>query len=321
MNCLKKTSILLSALVLALLLASCCATAPERPAAFVPAADRIIKDEPIDWDKAYQLHPGILHLSLERTTPRINKIQLVRIDLTIPRLSLTASKRATEWGLPMPGFPEMTINTVRETTRDFMRHAQEHGRNMVVAFNGSGWGPWCDPWTHTFGCDLPFLVTDGIVVSDHKRNRPVFVFTKDGQWDIRDLAPGDDISNFQTAVGGYGYLVKEGKLADNSRKELHPRTAYGISKDKRYFYVLIVDGRQPGYSEGAAGGDLADLFLEIGDVWTAIGMDGGGSSTLVTWDPQTQKVQKLNHQRGGGERWNGCNLGFCIEPQQTETDK
>ena len=321
MNFLKKTSLLLSALVFALLLGSCCTTAYKNHAAFVPAADRILSDTPIDWSKAYELHPGFLHLSLERTLPRINKIQLVRIDLTTPGLTLTASKRATEWGLPMPGFPEMTIHTVRETTRDFMRHAQQYGRNMVLAVNGSGWGPWCAPWTHTFGCDLTFLVSDGIVVSDHKRNRPVFVFTKDGKWDIRHLSDGDDISNFQTAVGGYGYLIKDGEIKDHSHQSLHPRTAYGISKDKRYFYILIVDGRQTGYSEGADGGDLAELFDEIGDVETAIGMDGGGSSTLVTWDPQTRHVQKLNHQRGGGERWNGCNLGFCIEPQPTKTDK
>ena len=42
----------------------------------------------------------------------------------------------------------------------------------------------------------------------------------------------------------------------------------------------MIDGRQPGYSEGVSLGELADLMIEYG-ADHAINLDGGGSSTLV----------------------------------------
>ena len=65
--------------------------------------------------------------------------------------------------------------------------------------------------------------------------------------------------------------------------KLAPRTAFGISADGRYLYVLVVDGRQKNYSLGA---DMLDLvrLLKAAGASDAINMDGGGSSTLVRYD-------------------------------------
>ncbi len=64
--------------------------------------------------------------------------------------------------------------------------------------------------------------------------------------------------------------------------ERHPRTAFGISKDGRRAWVIIVDGRQPD-SAGMPLADLTALFVTLG-ASDAINLDGGGSSTLVTAD-------------------------------------
>ena len=43
---------------------------------------------------------------------------------------------------------------------------------------------------------------------------------------------------------------------------------------------MVIDGRQPFYSEGATFADLAELMIEQG-AFAAMSLDGGGSSTLV----------------------------------------
>ena len=62
--------------------------------------------------------------------------------------------------------------------------------------------------------------------------------------------------------------------------ELDPRTALGINRNGRYLYMVVVDGRQPFYSEGVTFAELAELLRKQG-AYMAMSMDGGGSSTLV----------------------------------------
>ncbi|MBY0302662.1 MULTISPECIES: phosphodiester glycosidase family protein [Sphingomonas] len=59
-----------------------------------------------------------------------------------------------------------------------------------------------------------------------------------------------------------------------------PRTAFGLSTDRRRAWILVVDGRQKGYSMGADNGTLVALFRELG-ASDAMSFDGGGSSTLA----------------------------------------
>ncbi len=60
----------------------------------------------------------------------------------------------------------------------------------------------------------------------------------------------------------------------------HPRTAAGISKDENTLWLVVVDGRQPGFSVGMTLGELSD-FLEAQGAFNAYNLDGGGSSTMV----------------------------------------
>ncbi|HQV94690.1 MAG TPA: phosphodiester glycosidase family protein, partial [Anaerolineales bacterium] len=59
-----------------------------------------------------------------------------------------------------------------------------------------------------------------------------------------------------------------------------PRTAIGLNRNGRYVYLIVVDGRQPFYSAGITFADLAQLLIDY-DVYAAMSLDGGGSSTLV----------------------------------------
>ncbi len=63
-----------------------------------------------------------------------------------------------------------------------------------------------------------------------------------------------------------------------------PRTALGVSADGRRLWLVVVDGRQPGHSEGASHDDLVALFQELG-ARDAMSLDGGGSATMVARGP------------------------------------
>ena len=61
----------------------------------------------------------------------------------------------------------------------------------------------------------------------------------------------------------------------------YARTAAGVSRDGSVVYLLVIDGRQPGFSEGATTADLARILADLG-AWEGINLDGGGTTTLVS---------------------------------------
>lgn len=58
-----------------------------------------------------------------------------------------------------------------------------------------------------------------------------------------------------------------------------PRTAVGL-KDENTVVFLVADGRQPGYSKGLTGRQLADALISIGVTEAAL-LDGGASSEMI----------------------------------------
>lgn len=90
-------------------------------------------------------------------------------------------------------------------------------------------------------------------------------------------------------VSGFPELVVEGNIVTCSsptattcfpdRSDMrarHPRTAMGITEDRRTFILLVVDGRTS-LSAGMYGTELAWLMGKLG-AWQAFNLDGGGSS-------------------------------------------
>ena len=83
-------------------------------------------------------------------------------------------------------------------------------------------------------------------------------------------------------------------LISTRSTRLEPRTAIGQIGPLHYV-ILVVDGRQEGYSEGITLPDLQQLFLQYG-AETAMNLDGGGSTEM--WF----QGQILNKPSGGVER-------------------
>ena len=87
-----------------------------------------------------------------------------------------------------------------------------------------------------------------------------------------------DLRDVQTAIGGGPVLVRQGKLANFTATPVrHPRAAVGWN-DKFYFFV-VVDGRQPRLSLGISLQDLAAYLIKLG-CQDAFNLDGGGSATF-----------------------------------------
>jgi hypothetical protein len=111
-----------------------------------------------------------------------------------------------------------------------------------------------------------------------------------------DILPGDDLHSDQ------------------------PRTAFGLSEEGRYLIMVAIDGRQPGFSDGAYDWEMADLLLLLG-AWNGMNMDGGGSTCMVKAEECTGVPIELNHNyyqavfnRPGAQRPVGCNFGVFAKP-------
>lgn len=87
------------------------------------------------------------------------------------------------------------------------------------------------------------------------------------------------------AIAAGPHLLQDGKLVPLHRALAAeggkgPRTAFGLSSDLRRAWIVVIDGRQKGYSMGADNAALVALFRSLG-ASDAMSFDGGGSSTLA----------------------------------------
>jgi len=96
------------------------------------------------------------------------------------------------------------------------------------------------------------------------------------------------LTGIKTAISGGPVLAQKGKRlrfkpADSesyefsSMLERHPRSAIGWNDD--FFFLVAVDGRQKGVSEGMTLNELASYLVQLG-CREAMNLDGGGSATL-----------------------------------------
>ncbi|SCL39386.1 3',5'-cyclic AMP phosphodiesterase CpdA [Micromonospora rhizosphaerae] len=125
------------------------------------------------------------------------------------------------------------------------------------------------------------------------------------------LRPGDPVDvawrpkasdggGLRAAVGGGNVLVRDGVVQNIADQSLAPRTSVGFSADGRRMIMLTVDGRQVD-SRGVTQTEMGRLMVELG-AYTALNLDGGGSSTLLAREPGAAAVQVENSPSDGSER-------------------
>ena len=102
-----------------------------------------------------------------------------------------------------------------------------------------------------------------------------------------------------TAVGGFPILLRGSNIAggvDSANnaafRGLNPRTAVGYASGGRRLLLVVIDGRQPGYSVGMTLRETAALLRELG-AQEGLNLDGGGSSALAIVDDSVSRNVRL----------------------------
>ena len=132
---------------------------------------------------------------------------------------------------------------------------------------------------------------------------------------LKALVPGDPVSidyqartaegqQIHAAINGRQLLVVDGvaqKASQGNNVPAAPRTALGFSRDGKRMFVLSADGRQPAFAEGLGLDELANMMVELG-AYSAVNLDGGGSTTIVAREPGAATAQLENRPSDGAQR-------------------
>jgi exopolysaccharide biosynthesis protein len=243
--------------------------------------------------------------------PTTSRANVMRVNLKAPGISFLTTPRNNAFGQPTRG----GLATVSETISQF---AAEH--RLRVAINANFFSPCCDAFAEPKDV-IGLLVSQGQVVAlpttDPLQSEAVLAITRDNEAVI-DQSPNIDLSTTWTAVAGSAIIVQNGvDISASSPNEgdpadPNPRTVVGLSQDHRFLYLVIIDGRVPGYSIGTTNGQSAALMLAL-RCDSALNLDGGGSSEMVRADKPGQPYI-LNNPSGGAERYDAAAFGVYALP-------
>ncbi len=235
-------------------------------------------------------------MRFERDDPRPIVANVLRIDLQAEGIEIL--------GTPSNGEAPGETDGLR--TSSFLRKMR-----CQVAVNASPFSPIHPAEGQPQDVD-GLLISEGKVVSP-ANSQPVLAVREDKKVIISSrLAKTKGI---RTAVVGFSIVLRDG-VVTGTEKPLHPRTAAAVSEDGRYLYLLVVDGRQEGYSEGASTREIGAMLKELGG-WQGVNLDGGGTSTMVI-DGRDGKAKVVNRPIHGGipgrERVSASHLGIRARP-------
>ncbi len=249
-----------------------------------------------------QLFEGVKYFREVHRKPRPAVVHLVQIDLSASGLSSLVTPRDyrdSEGRLPL----------VARRTSVFL---QEH--KLQLAVNGGYFKPfhsrgYLDYYPHPGDPVEPIGLTAsrGNIYGPHRTRRGVLFISEDGRASFD--AP---IGKVYNAIAGDFPLIEKGRVSTRLPSGLGPRTAAGLDRGCQQLTLVVVDGRQPGYSEGCSLKELAHILLRRG-VHNGVNLDGGGSSTLVIEDASGKPLvlnSSIDCRIPGRERAVATHLGL-----------
>lgn len=232
-----------------------------------------------------RIYEGIEMASGTATSPRLMRAWATRISLRNPDVAVYASH--DNGGNP--------YETALQTTPDFLA---DHGLKTAVntCFFNAGLSPNTDI--------LGLLVSNGVYVSPNDyglEGELTFDASKVATFVNRNFTPTGVYNGCGTADIILSNGVNIGVVND-----AQPRTGLGLSADGKYLIMVVVDGRQPGWSDGATYNDLAQWLLDFG-AYTGGNFDGGGSTCMAIYGWWGGPI--VNRPCYGYARAVGANLG------------
>lgn len=250
-----------------------------------------------------QLYKGVTYIKELRTDPRDMVIHIVKINVARGGIRPLVTP---------PDRPKSDQPYNARTTSEFAKKFK-----LQLAINGGGFRPWYDYKLFYFPHSGDKVSPLGTTISENfsfnaseDQELPLLMFGG-----TRPVEIGYIASKAEYAVSGTRLLVDNGEITEglDSRK-LAPRTTAGVDKKGQTLIIVIVDGRQSGYSKGITLKEIAQILLENG-AERALELDGGGSSTLVLNRDGNPVVLNSPVHRGipGIERPVATHIGFSIK--------
>lgn len=227
-----------------------------------------------------ELYPCVVYYRRVHYLPRMLIAHIVTVDLTCKNIGVFVTP---------PEKGDKTNPLRARTTSQFAKEFE-----VQVAINGDGFTPW---WSRTLWDYYPRVgdpvAPNGFAASRAKeygqvKGPTLFINSS------KDATFGEAYRKVYMALSGQSWLVKDKQpVPDLNDTRVAPRTAIGLDGPGTRLIMIVIDGRQPFYSEGATVQELAEFMLFYGGD-NAINLDGGGSSTLVIQNPTTGQYEVLN---------------------------
>ncbi len=223
------------------------------------------------------LFQGVTYERHVRNQPRPLLFHVVKVDLTAPGIDFLVSP-------PQP--KDQNLETSADTVPGFLAR-----NDLQVAVNGSYFFPHYVktplnyyPHVGDAASTMGVSISNGDRYSDAEEGWAALCVIN--RRDIQ-ITENDCPAQTQQGIAGDIQFVKDGALyrdglviLQGNDTEQMPRTAIAIDKDSKTLWMVVVDGRQAGYSEGVTLPELGEFLIGLG-ADRALNLDGGGSSTLA----------------------------------------
>ena len=223
--------------------------------------------------QATSLFKGVTYRREILNQPRPIIVHVVTIDLNTPGIGFLVTPKDD-----VEGFDYRA-----RTTSQFLEEF-----DLQLAINGDFFDPWRDfgPWDY-YPHEGDGVNARGLTIS---QGQPITAgYAPASDYATLFVTPQNQITfeppeAVEHALSGL-MLLRDGEYVaewgdDAYLRQPHPRTAVAVDQSRQQLILVVIDGRQPNYSEGVTLPELADILREAG-AYHALNLDGGGSSTLV----------------------------------------
>jgi len=252
-----------------------------RPASSTTPGGRAVE---IVWKPIFR---GVEMSTAAADEPRPLQVRAVRVDLREPTIDF----------LVTPSNAAEPLDCGARTTSEFLTEFK-----CQVAINGSAFKPLVGQRGEAVDV-LGLSLSRGDLYSKPNDYDAVLIGKDHRVW--IDQAPVKPGKAFHGVSGFHALLIGGQNVA--KADQLHPRSAAGVTRDGRYLILMVIDGRQAGYSEGTSTAETAEWIRQFG-AHDALNLDGGGSTALVMEGPDGKPVV-LNRPSGVVERRVANHLG------------
>ncbi len=257
--------------------------------------------------------------------PMLHQGELLTTPFYLP--SQMAVFNMTEKELPFINYwslPDITVEN-RENRAVLTIHAmnKETESGDIAVVYTPAWGEYTPPVSPKLSAAVQMSISDGKVQSvspAESTGNPipsdgyvVFATGSYGEYIVNSFKNRDEVTfdiqsdidyeELALAFGGGALLVENGVVRETFSHEItgsHPRSALGIARNEDEVLLVTVDGRTASFP-GVTQKELAQIMLDLG-AYTAINLDGGGSTDMILKQLGQDNLQVVNHLSDGRER-------------------